>query len=53
MKMRRNKKDRFVGIRINKSLNALIERSGQNKSAFIRTAIERYLITLADMDTAV
>ena len=51
MKMRRSKKDRFIGIRINKSVNALIEQSGENKSEFIRTAIERYLITLADMDT--
>ena len=53
MRIRTSKKDRFIGIRINKSVNALIEQSGQNKSAFIRKAIERYLITLAEMDTAV
>lgn len=50
MLKRRSKKDRFIGIRINKSVNALIEQSGQNKSQFIRTAIEHYLITLENMD---
>ena len=50
MKKRRSKKDRFIGIRINKSVNNLIEQRGENKSAFIRTAIEHYLITLANMD---
>ena len=53
MKMRRSKKDTFIGIRINKSVNKLIEQGGENKSEFIRTAIERYLIALADLDTAV
>ena len=53
MKMRTSKKNVFVGIRINKAVNAHIEQRGENKSAFIRTAIERYLIALAEMDTAV
>ena len=51
--MRTSPKNVFVGVRINKSVNKLIEQGGQNKSEFIRTAIERYLITLADLDTAV
>ena len=53
MQIRRSKKDVFVGVRLNKSVNNLILAAGENKSEFVRTAIERYLITLADMDTAV
>ena len=51
MKPRRSKKDDFVGVRLNKSVNTLMLAAGENKSAFIRTAIERYLIALAEMDT--
>ena len=53
MKKRRSKKDVFVGVRLNKSVNNLMLAASENKSAFIRTAIERYLIALAEMDTAV
>ena len=49
--MRTRKKDTFVRVRPNKSVNDLICAAGENKSAFIPTAIERYLIALANLDT--
>jgi len=52
-RVRRAPKDVFVGVRISSSLDKLIgiRASTKTKSAFIRTAIERYILCLAELDT--
>lgn len=53
MRVRRSPKDVFVGVRISTSLDKLIHirADARTKSAFIRTAIERYLLELAELET--
>lgn len=52
MRLRTSPKNVFVGVRLNKSLHKLICAADENKSAFIRRAIERYLLTLDELETA-
>ena len=50
MKTRTSPEDVFVGVRINKSVDERICASDKTKSDFIRCAIERYLISLAELE---
>jgi hypothetical protein len=50
MRIRTSRKDVFVGIRLNKSLHKLIVAADENKSAFIRRAIERYIVSLDELE---
>ena len=51
MRIRTSPKDVFVGVRINKAIDDRICASDKTKSDFVRCAIERYLISLAELET--